>query len=96
MNGLNVTAAQARALAAYALNGRRMYIDQADEDRLHGGPVHVAIGAPTQSGGGFRRLAEVTIAENGTPDWKPVATRQGAARAGGQIGAASGETEPSR
>jgi hypothetical protein len=72
MSGLNLSAAQCRALAAYALPGRRMFIEQDDENRLHGGPIKVAIGELARELGAnqYRRVAEVTIAENGNPEWK--------------------------
>jgi hypothetical protein len=70
VSGLNLTAEQARALAAYAVPGRRLFVEHADEaDVITGGPIAVAIGehrAPE----GFRRVAEATIDEAGRPEWK--------------------------
>jgi hypothetical protein len=68
---VNLTAAQARALAAYAVPGRRLFVEQEAEARIHGGPIAVAIGAqPSADDRAFRRLAEATIREDGSPEWK--------------------------
>lgn len=70
---VNLSAEQARALAAYAVPGRRLFVEQSDEARIHGGPLQVAIGAHLDAGdrgSGFRRLAEATIQEDGSPEWK--------------------------
>lgn len=63
-NGVNFSAEQVLALHAYLLPGRRVYVEQEMSDRLHGGPVHVAIGY------GGERVAEAEIDERGHATWK--------------------------
>ena len=65
MTGVLLNPAQARALAAYAVPGRQLVVEQEADARVHGGPVTLTI-----VNAGVERVPIAELGLDGQPSWQ--------------------------